>query len=122
MTAQLKFWRVVTLIGLFGMIALIVIWNGWLTPAQYINRGIEIAMFALPLLFFVRGILNADRDKHIAITLLSFVYFCLGIWFIFAPDERIYGYLMTGLSFCLYLGGFFYVRTLDKLEMTKEVS
>ncbi|HIO92024.1 MAG TPA: DUF2069 domain-containing protein [Leucothrix mucor] len=116
MINNLMLWRVVTLVGLFGLIALIVIWNGWLTPAQYINRGIEIAIFTIPLLFFVRGIIHADREKHMAIALLSFVYFCLGIWFVFSPDERIYGYLMTGLSLCLYLGGFFYVRTLDKLE------
>ncbi|RTZ64874.1 MAG: DUF2069 domain-containing protein [Aquificaceae bacterium] len=114
MLNNLLLWRFVTFIGLFGMIALIVIWNGWLTPSQYINRGIEIAIFTMPLLFFVRGILYADREKHIAITLLSFVYFCLGIWFIFAPDESIYGYIMTVLSLCLYFGGFFYVRALDK--------
>ena len=114
MMKNLMFWRITTLVGLFGTMALIIIWNGWLTPVQSINRGIEIAIFEFPLLFFVRGIINADREKHIALTLLSLVYFFLGIWFIFTPQEHIYGYLMTALSFCLYLGSFFYVRILDK--------
>jgi uncharacterized membrane protein len=113
-TNPLMLWRVLTLIGLFGLMALIIVWNGWLTPIQYLNRGLEIAILEFPLLFFVRGIINADREKHIAATLLSLLYFFIGVWFIFAPEESLYGYLMTLLSICLYLGSFLYVRTLDK--------
>jgi len=114
-TNPLIFWRVLTLIGLFGLMTLIIIWNGWLTPVQYLNRGLEIAILEFPLLFFVRGIINADREKHIAATLLSLLYFFIGVWFIFAPAESLYGYIMTFLSLCLYLGSFLYVRTLDKM-------
>lgn len=113
MVHNLVLWRVITLIGLLGLIALIIIWNGWLTPVQYLNRGLEIAILEFPLLFFVRGIINGDREKHIAVTLLSLIYFFIGVWFIYAPNESLYGYLMTFLSLCLYFGGFFYVRVLD---------
>ena len=115
---NLTLWRTVALIGLLGLIALIILWNGWLTPVQTMNRGLEMALLEIPLLFFVRGIIRGDRDKHVAVTLLSFVYFCIGIWFVFSPEEKTYGYAMTLLSVCLYLGGFFYARTLDKLEVS----
>ena len=108
-------WRVLTLISLFGLMVLIIVWNGWLTPVQYLNRGLEIAILEFPLLFFVRGIIDGNREKHIATTLLSLVYFFIGVWFIFAPEESLYGYLMTLLSIGLYLGSFLYVRTLDKI-------
>lgn len=108
--------RGITLIGLLGLIALIIVWNGWLTPVQYLNRALEMAILEIPLLFFIRGIFNGNRETHVAITLLSFVYFFLGVWFIFAPEEQAYGYGLTFFSLCLYFGGFFYVRTLDKLN------
>jgi uncharacterized membrane protein len=120
MIDTLTLWRIVTLVGLLGLMALIILWNGWLTPVQYLNRGLEIAILEFPLLFFVRGLMNGEREKHIAVTLLSLIYFFMGVWFIFAPKESLYGYVMTFLSLCLYFGGFFYVRTLDKSrEITK---
>ena len=116
---NLTLWRVLTLVSFFGLMGMIIIWNGWLTPIQYLNRGLEIAILEFPLLFFVRGMINADREKHIAVTLLSLVYFFIGVWFIFAPKESLYGYVLTLLSLGLYLGSFFYVRTLDKMVETE---
>ena len=119
MINNLTFWRILTLIGLLGLMLTFIIWNGWLTPIQYLNRGIEIAIFEFPLLFFIRGIFNGDRDKHVTISLLSLLYFFIGVWFIFAPQESLYGYAITLLSLCLYFGGFFYARTLDKMESSQ---
>jgi uncharacterized membrane protein len=115
MSNNLMLWRLLTLSSLLGLMAIIIIWNGWLTPVQHLNRGLEIAILEFPLLFFVRGIINGDRDKHIAVSLLALAYFFIGVWFIFTPQESLYGYLITLLSLCLYLGGFFYARTLDQL-------
>ena len=116
MINNLILWRILTLIGMLGLMAIIIIWNGWLTPVQALNRGLEIAILEFPLLFFVRGIINGERDKHVAISLLSLLYFFIGVWMIFAPQESLYGYAIALLSICLYLGGFFYARTLDKME------
>ena len=116
---NLSLWRLLTLVSFFGLMTVIIVWNGWLTPIQFLNRGVEIAILEFPLLFFVRGLINADREKHIAVILLSLVYFFLGVWFIFAPEESVYGYVLTLLSVGLYLGSFFYVRTLDKIAETE---
>jgi uncharacterized membrane protein len=112
---HLAVWRLLTLVSFFGLMVIIIVWNGWLTPVQYLNRGLEIALLEFPLLFFVRGVINGEREKHIAITLLSLLYFFIGVWFIFAPQESLYGYGITCLSIGLYLGSFFYVRAGDKL-------
>jgi uncharacterized membrane protein len=117
----LTVWRLLTLVSFFGLMIVIIVWNGWLTPVQYLNRGLEIAILEFPLLFFVRSIINGEREKHIAVTLLSLFYFFIGVWCIFAPKESSYGYVITFLSLFLYLGSFFYVRTLDKITASKQV-
>ena len=108
------FWRSLAAIGILGLLVLIVVWNGWLTPVQYFPRSIEIAIMSIPLLFFVRGVLYGKRDTFIAATLLSFPYGLIGIWYVFSPREAVYGYLMLALSLCLFFGSLLNVWVLDK--------
>jgi len=107
-------WRTLAAIGILGLIILIVLWNGWLSPVQQYPRSIEIAVLVTPLLFFVRGILHGKRDTFIAIMLLSFVYILIGIWYIYSPEERIYGLIMLALSLALFFGSLLNVWILDK--------
>lgn len=109
-------WRTLAAIGVLGLIVLSVLWNGWLTPVQQFPRSIEIAILTVPLLFFVRGILYGRRDTFIAVTLLSFPYALLGIWYIFSKEESLYGYLMLALSLCLFFGSLLNVWVLDKRD------
>jgi len=75
-------WRVLAAIGILGLVILIVVWNSWLTPNQVYPRSIEILFFAGPLLFFTRGILNARRYTFVVITMVSFAYMLMGVWYI----------------------------------------
>jgi len=109
-------WRALAVIGIIGLVLLSIVWNGWLTPDQNFPRSIEIALLTLPLLYFVRGILYGKRDTFIAVTLLSFPYALMGIWYIFSSQESIYGYFMLGLSICLFFGSLLNVWVLDKRE------
>jgi len=109
-------WRALAVIGIIGLVLLSIVWNGWLTPVQNFPRSIEIALLTLPLLYFVRGILYGKRDTFIAVTLLSFPYALMGIWYIFSSQESIYGYFMLGLSICLFFGSLLNVWVLDKRE------
>jgi len=109
-------WRLLAAIGILGLILLSITWNGWLTPIQQFPRSIEIALLTVPLLYFVRGILYGKRDTFIAVTLLSFPYALMGIWYIFSAQESVYGYVMLGLSSCLFFGSLLNVWVLDKRE------
>ena len=108
------FWRFLAAIGILGLIILIVLWNGWLTPVQTVPRSIEIALLVAPLLFFVRGVLHGKRDTFIAVMLLSFPYVLMGIWYVFSAQESIYGYLLMLFSLCLFFGSLLNVWILDK--------
>lgn len=112
-------WRALAALGILALVILIVVWNGWLSPIQLIPRSIEIAILVAPLLFFVRGVLHGQRDTFIAVTLLSFPYALLGIWYAYSEQESIYGYLMLLASLLLFFGSLLNVWILDKRDKAK---
>lgn len=109
-------WRALAAFGILGLVILIVVWNSWLTPVQVYPRSIEILFFAGPLLFFIRGILHARRYTFVVITMVSFAYILMGVWYILSIDEKVYGYLLLVLSFMMFLGSLMYVWVMDKRE------
>jgi len=116
---SLKSSNILTLVSLFGLLLLVVIWNGWLATVQNVPRSFEIAVFCIPLLFFMRGILYGRRGTHVAAMVLAFFYFLAGISHVIDPADRLYGVLMIILSLGLYLGGYFYARNHDRVEQAK---
>lgn len=114
MNKILVFWRGVTLTGLFGLLGLIVVWNGWLTPGRYVPLWLELLVFCLPLVLLTRGLLYGRALTHVHATLVSLIYTLLGIWFILTPQEEVYGYLMLLFSILLYTGGFFSAKYINK--------
>lgn len=109
-------WRALAAFGILGLIVLIVLWNSWLTPVQQYPRSIEILFFAGPLLFFIRGILHARRYTMVVITMVSFAYVLMGVWYILSADEKLYGYLLLAFSFLMFLGSLMHVWVMDKRE------
>ena len=104
---------------MLGIIIAIVVWNGWLATDQQMPRALEIAIFCVPLLFFLRGVLYGKRGTHVALMVVAFFYFLVGIWHIIEPSERSYGIVITILSLGLYLGGYFYAKSHDKIAQAK---
>ena len=109
-------WRATAAIGILGLVILIILWNSWLTPVQVHPRSIEIIFFAGPLLFFIRGILHARRYTMVVITMVSFAYILMGVWYILSVDEKLYGYLLLAFSFLMFLGSLMHVWVMDKRE------
>lgn len=108
-----------TLLSLLCLLITIIVWNGWLTTNQEMPRLLEIAIFCVPLLFFLKGVLNGQRGTHVALMVVAFFYFLVGIWHMVDPSERGYGIVITLLSFGLYLGGYFYAKNHDKIAQAK---
>lgn len=108
-----------SVLSMIGLLALIIIWNGWGATEQGVPVSFELAVFCLPLLFFLRGTLNGKRGTHVSLMVLAFFYFLAGIWHIIEPSERYYGMTMVALSFGLYLGGYFYAKNHDKIAQAR---
>jgi len=104
--------RWLTLIGFFGLLALIVNWFTWLAPPVQVPRSLLLIVLAGPLLFPLRGILHARRYTHQWVNFLAMFYFAIGVdvWFNHAGIEKILGATMVLLSLILIVGSVMYAR------------
>ncbi|EIJ32794.1 DUF2069 domain-containing protein [Thiothrix nivea] len=110
----LLLWRTLSVGGLLGLILLVILWNGWLTPIQHMPRWLELLILLAPLLYLVRGILHGRISTSVHAILISLPYATLGVWYAVSPPEQLYGYLMLALSVALYLGSFMSVKLVGK--------
>ena len=115
----LRYAYFLSVLSLLGMMALVIVWNGWLATIQTVPRSFEIAVFCIPLVLFLRGVLNGRRAMHVALMVLAFFYFMAGISFTVTAEERAYGVVMTLLSLGMYLGGYYYAKSHDKLAQAR---
>lgn len=113
-----RFWHWLSLIGLFGLLLWILLWNVLLAPKalQALPLSVELALLLFPLAFLVRGILYGKVATHTYGSFAAIFYVFIGFWFTFTPDEMLYGLLILGWSSCLYFGGFFYARLSDMID------
>lgn len=118
---HLKLWHAFAIVGLLGLIALIILWNGWLAPEQTSPKSLEITIFTLPLLFFVRGVLHGRYQTLVLVMFIALIYALLGTWYAFTPNEGIYGTAMVILSTLLYTGAYRYTRTIMIRDKQAEV-
>ena len=112
---SITYYYLLTLFSLLGLVAVIIAWNGWLTTTQAMPRSLEIGIFCVPLLLFLRGVLNGKRGIYVSLMVVAFFYFLMGVWHIIDPLERAYGIVIVLLSLALYLGGYFYAKQHDKI-------
>lgn len=104
--------RVLTLVGYFGLLALILNWFTWLAPPERVPRSLVLAALAIPLLFPLRGIIHSRRYTHQWIGFLSMLYFLIGVdvWYNHEALQQHLGMVMVFLSMSLMLGSSMYAR------------
>ncbi len=101
--------RWVTLIGYFGLMALLLNWFTWIAPPTQIPRAFLLIALVVPLLFPLRGLLHARTYTHEWVSFLSLFYFAIGIDVAFnQPQQRVLGLLMVGLSLMLFAGSVYF--------------
>ena len=76
---QARLCHALTLLGYLGIMALLIVWYGWLAPPQVFSAPVVILTLGLPLFLVLRGLLHA-RPRAVAWSLfLSLFYFTHGI-------------------------------------------
>jgi uncharacterized membrane protein len=108
--------RWVTLLGYFGLIALIFIWNLWVEPRPAEQLSLTFLMQMGPLMFALRGLLHGKVYTHAWSMYLALMYFVIGIWFAGDESTRVYGVLFSILSLHFFIGTVFYTRFQGKAE------
>lgn len=104
--------RILTLVGYFGLLALILNWFTWLAPPVRVPRSMVLAALAIPLLFPLRGIIHSRRYTHQWIGFLSMPYFAIGVdvWYNHQDTEQFLGMSMVIFSLLLMIGSSMYAR------------
>ena len=106
------YWKTLSLMGLLGLIALILIWNIQLAAVQYVPLALELSLLLIPLLVLVRGIVKNSGKAYVYAILLALVYSTVG--FLSTGTEPVYGYSMIILSVLLYGGSFMCAKVISR--------
>lgn len=104
-----------TLLGYFGVMALLLLWYGWVEPPRKVPAPVALLLLGLPLFAALRGLLHA-RPYTVAWSLfLSLIYFTHGIVEAWSnPAARWLALGEIALSLCWMGGGILFVRASGK--------
>ncbi len=103
--------RLLTLIGYFGLLVLLMLWYTWLAPSDTIPKSVVLVIFVGPLLLPLRGLLHGRPYTHAWASFLIWIYFIHGVMEAYAtPEHRLLASLEIILSLTMYTGTVFYAR------------
>lgn len=106
---RLTYWIAVS--GYFGLIALILAWQGWLSPPRALPTSVALFILLVPLLFPLRGILYGKAYTFAWASFLSMIYFIHGIVEAYSsPEDRWLAVTEVVLSIAFYTGSMLYAR------------
>lgn len=96
--------------GYAGLILLLPLWYGWLSPPQ-LPLGLVLGFLLLPLLFPLRGLLQGKPYTYAWSSFLSLFYFIHAVVELFStPQDRYLALLELLLSLAFYVGCVTYAR------------
>lgn len=102
--------RILALGGYFGLLLLLPLWYGWLSPSQ-LSLWLVLGILMLPLLFPLRGLLQGRPYTYAWTSFLSLIYFIhASVELYSSPEDRYLALLELLLSLALYLGCISYAK------------
>lgn len=102
--------RLVAMCGYFGLLLLLPLWYGWLSPSQ-LPLPLVLALLVLPLLFPLRGLLQGRPYTYAWSSFLSLIYFIHAVLELYStPQDRYLALLELLLSLAFYLGCVSYAK------------
>ncbi len=108
----------VALTAYLALLALSVLWEGWLAPAPRMPPGLWLTLKAVPLLVALRGVLHGRPKAHVWAELLVLLYFMEGVVVAYlhrndalATDTPLlYAWIEIVLSLAFIVTSAYYVR------------
>jgi len=107
---KIKLSRLCTLTGYFGLLIFIPVWHLFIVPMPAEFISVTLLVQVGPLMFPLRGILNAKVYTHAWSMYLSLFYFIMGIWYAGDISTRNFGIIFSLLSILFFLGTMFFTR------------
>jgi uncharacterized membrane protein len=102
--------RLLALCGYFGLLLLLPLWYGWLSPSQ-LPLGLVLGVLLLPLLFPLRGLLQGRPYTYAWSSFLALLYLIHAVVELYSsPQDRHLALLELLLSLAFYIGSMLYAR------------
>ncbi len=99
-----------TLSGYFALLILLIVWHGFIFPAEK-QHWLILAFIITPLLFPLSGLLKEKPYTYAWTSFVILLYFMHGIVEAWANDnERIFAIIEVYLSVQVYIGAIYYAR------------
>jgi len=109
-----------TLSGYFALLLLLIVWHGFLFPADK-QPWLILAFIITPLLFPLKGLLDEKPYTYAWTSFVILLYFMHGVVEAWANDEqRIYAIIEIYLSVQIYIGAIYYARLQGRALKNKE--
>jgi uncharacterized membrane protein len=103
--------RVLTLVGYFGLLLLVMLWPTWLSPPQRVPVAMVLLVLVTPLLLPLRGLLAGKVYTHAWTGFVALGYFTVGSVEAYAdPAARMVALGTVVFSLLLFTGSQLYVR------------
>jgi uncharacterized membrane protein len=99
-----------TLIGYFGLVILLMLWNAWLSPSTHFPRAMVLIVLVGPLMLPLRGLLHGRPYTFSWSSYLALLYLALGVGDLTRPGERHLAALEIIFSLMMFVGAIFYAR------------
>jgi len=100
----------ITLSGYFALLLLLVVWHGFVFPADK-QPWLILALIVAPLLFPLRGLLKETPYTYAWTSFVILLYFMHGVVEAWANDnQRVYASIEIFLSVQVYIGAIYYAR------------
>lgn len=97
--------------GYFGLFILHLLWHSVLSPPTLIPKSVALAFFLIPLLFPLRGILQARPYTFAWSSFLSLLYITHGIMEAYSSDtDQRLAWIEIVLACLFYVGAMFFAR------------
>jgi uncharacterized membrane protein len=102
--------RLIALCGYFGLLVLIPLWYGWLSPST-LSLGLVLGVLLTPLLFPLRGLLQGRPYTYAWSSFLAMFYLIHAVVELYSsPQDRYLAVLELLLSVAFYVGCLLYAR------------
>ncbi|WP_444994267.1 DUF2069 domain-containing protein [Aliikangiella sp. IMCC44359] len=111
LTSQMLIAHRLTLLGYFGLILLVPIWNLLWFPSASFNNEVLTGLWLLPLLFPAVGLLKGKAYTHAWSGFIAVIYICHGLTSLLTNPDELSAILLELIFSSLFLfAGMYYAK------------
>ncbi len=111
LTAKMLKARQLTLIGYWGLVVLIPVWNLWWYPSQIFSNKVVTMFWLIPLMFPMLGLIRGKAYTHAWSGFIAVIYVCHGLGSLITSFNEILPIILEVILSCLFLfGGMYFAK------------